>query len=688
MLAKAPGLLLLLASLAWTPAQFAADLCTDLVLARQELRAAEAAAAAAPDAATLRIAVADRQAQFDAAHAAAIKAAQEQARAAKVVARFETAEAEVKQLKLNRERPAQTVQEWTDAPEYRLYNQALAAKRAIWTATSVRQVRSAIAAARNGLQIDAPTIEAVWGAGGNIGDTEDLRVERALHISDEATVAAIDRLLRLRADLTRAVAAEKANAGIGFDIDNQIASLHSTFVRRSGEAAAAQAELDRLNQEIQSKTAIAESPVRQLAELKLQATDSELKLARSNEAAAKAELDRAKAELAAAESGSASSSDVAAAQQRIKDLESYLESLVASPVEATLRLVIEAEASTDRETCRKKITQADAVFQEAIRLHNSHSLCLTDAMTQRVMQTKSRARATQASCESLSTTTSESRGGFTPTGRSGDIDANPTSADPTNAHVQGVDAAIQACDFDRALASLNLYRPADPGDPWMAAKYQEIHEKRRRVAEIQNLMDQVRTILRGGPSQDDLRYAASLMRAASSPDLAVGCMSGSISSLTPVIDGAMTAARDADRRRAQEAAGRLADALSDVIDNMNRRSGATTASNGGGPPPPLPQQRGSDEGFTSNSSGSSQTGSQGGGFTPTGSNGGASSQTQSSGNQQSSSRSSGNSTISCNWFEVGTVLGQSSLGVGPTYECRCGGAKVSDSRCSDKPKPR
>lgn len=186
----------------------------------------------------------------------------------------------------------------------------------------------------------------------------------------------------------------------------------------------------------------------------------------------------------------------------------------------------------------------------------------------------------------------DSGGGFKDLGPSTDKSSSTTTSaapsDPNNPHVQRVVAAIGACDFNRARASLDQYEPANPNDPWMAAKYKEVFEAQDRVEAARGMLLEAQGLLQQPePSPADIAKAVALIKQARTT--APPCLSQVISRLTPLANSAVTAAEQRRRERDQasraeagEALGTLLTGIAGVISQATGGSQTTPPVTGGG----------------------------------------------------------------------------------------------------------
>jgi hypothetical protein len=174
-------------------------------------------------------------------------------------------------------------------------------------------------------------------------------------------------------------------------------------------------------------------------------------------------------------------------------------------------------------------------------------------------------------------------GGFKDLGPSTDKSSTSSAtADPNNRHVQGVNAAIANCDFDRARASLDQYAPADANDPWVAGKYKEIFEAQDRVEAARGMLLEAQGLLQQPePSPDDIASAIALVKQARST--APSCLSQIISRLTPALTNATAAANQRQRERDRADRAATSEALGTLLTGL---TGILSQARGGSPPGP------------------------------------------------------------------------------------------------------
>ena len=530
----------------------------------------------------------------------------------------------------------------------------------------------------------------------NVADLAPLRVFLAREVGEEAENAVI-KLRQLRGvDLKQAL--WKTEAALSAEKKALLRRLRSgdlkeKFDRVDAQMKEVESELKELERQLEP--ARDEQTVRERVQANEEATN-QLNAAMRTRAAAQMEYDAAKnaeERLSGSNAQAPQAGNQAEdANDKVRMLEQQLEAVFQGPLRAVASQAMEAMLeSTTQSECNEGISRAETDYQLVKALVQAYAACLTPGLQQQILQVRNRARNVKAQCNSMAADTrrGDAGGGFESTGETTDVASETrtasVSADRGNANVRSVEAAINRCDFDRALASLNEYRPADPNDPWMASKYQEVHEQRERVAEVKRLLSEVRGILANNPSPNSLRYAVDLMRAARS--VAPNCMSGSISALGPVIDGAAAAARQADRERSREAVAGLAETLITVQDAIDkRRRGGPDVASG------LPPFGGV---------GDSNRGSGGGGFES--SRGGTPGVTAAGGgrappppNPAPPQPASPGASTGCAWTRPGGVLGQDAgtfsdsaaeaLGEG-VAKCYCTGRLAPDSRCAG-PRPR
>jgi uncharacterized membrane protein YgcG len=385
------------------------------------------------------------------------------------------------------------------------------------------------------------------------------------------------------------------------------------------------------------------------------------------------------------------------AEARVKQLEQQLEAAFRGQLHSVAAQAVDAQLqSTTRDECNERLARAETSYAQLKAFARANAVCLQAGHLQEISLVSDRARTVRAECSRLPAGTGRAGagGGFESSGATTDVASRTAgagiSADPGNAQVRNVEAAINSCNFDRALASLNLYRPADPGDPWMAAKYQEVHEKRERVAAVQRLIAEMQGILASSASPDDLRQVLAMYRTASS--IAPDCMSGAISGIRPVLDGAITASRQADNQRSRDAVARVLDSMSNVAQDISNRQ------RGG---PEMPSGSAGAGGVQGSAAGASSSGAGGGGggFESAGGSGsGGASGIAVTGGTSAGQPTAGapplpprsppqqpasQNTSGCRWVKEPGLLGN----VSDLVECRCNGQRAPDSRCAG-PRPQ
>lgn len=375
----------------------------------------------------------------------------------------------------------------------------------------------------------------------------------------------IDQLQKLRAE-TLAAALEAAAKHLTEQFSSIITSdaemerLRTESEQARKEYERAEAELKTIGQQYEQ----AQKEVAEQEKLLAQATKEKEDAARVASAARqKKETRVGEAERSfqeATQKLAAAKSDLAQGERRIKELEpakQALEDQVKNLIEAGRtagRNSSAANRAARKDDCLKNLSSARGLFSSARDLLDANP-CLDPTLLQRVNQYLALVERTDCQGDHLGPPPKEG-GGFKDAGPSVDKSsrtgpAQPQPPDPNNPHVRRAQAAIANCDFQRARASLDQYQPADPNDPWMAAKYKEIFSAQEKLDSTEALLAQAADILQQSePSRDQILYASTLVKEAR--NRAPGCISQKVSGLTPLVNDAMAAAAQRERERSEQ----------------------------------------------------------------------------------------------------------------------------------------